>query len=355
MNETRLKNSDILWLKFSEDSGLPEFITLEQKSILNRIFDSSNPNAPWVNALERLGVKVNTSIPNIKWIDHTLYINWSLLVDQLSAGILGFERTENDGYKLTSHKSFGKLISFTRLQMKVSSYISRVTVGMMEKTITESLTLGLAILSLQLRLGGSDEKALAQSLKNPDGEDFIKKESLKGMQTLQKLRTELSPVWTAELGPSQDIRIHADQQKYPDLFWNDWRDQFSSGTEWGQGGSKEWDGIPISGASIVGKAVLVRDRRAIEQFEGGEGPLIAICPKARPETVELFPRLAGILYGEGGAMSHAATVARERNLPCITALGSHFIETITDYMASGGDVWLGLDLDSGKVSVVERK
>lgn len=355
MRETQLKSSDTLWLKFSEDSGLPEFISAEQKSILNRIFDSSNPNAPWVKALERLGVKVNTSIPNIKWIDNTLYINWSLLVDQLSAGILGFERTEGEGYKLTSHKSLGKLISFTRLQMKVSSYISRVTVGMVEQTITESLTLGLAILSLQLRLGGGDEKELALALKNPDGEDFIRKESLKGMQTLQKIRTELSPVWGAELGQIQEPPTNS-EHKYPALFWNDWRVPVLDPPKWGQGGSKEWSGIPIAGMSIIGKAVLVRDRRAIEQFEKGEGdPLIAICPKARPETVELFPHLAGILYGESGAMSHAATVAREQNLPCITALGSRFIETITDYVASGGNVWLQLDLECGKVSVVERK
>ncbi len=68
-----------------------------------------------------------------------------------------------------------------------------------------------------------------------------------------------------------------------------------------------------------------------------------------PEAVELFTAAAAVLFGEGGVMSHACTVAREDNMTCITAIGRGFHTMIEKI----GPVWLSVDGASGEIKVIK--
>lgn len=360
-------STDTLWLKFSEESVLPEHIDPEQQARLNRIFDVADPASPWRKALARLGITPDATVRHVRWVGPVIYINWCELVRLMSGGAVTIERGDGGAFQVRTSRSILKNLYFARRQWAVSSYISRISVGMYERSITESLSLGLAILALRLRTGQGNERELANALRDPSKQSFIIKDTLETLQTIQKIRTELSPLWTDELGGNDAAHgknnVGAYEGDLPASFWND--DIPKKETYYAASlapphirrSHRDWEGIAISGHGIAGKAVLVRTRQELDEVinERSIEPLIAICPKARPETVELFPYIAGILYGEGGAMSHAATVAREQNLPCVTALGGKFIEDMAEYLASNADLWLSVDPADGKVSVAARE
>ena len=59
---------------------------------------------------------------------------------------------------------------------------------------------------------------------------------------------------------------------------------------------------------------------------------ILIFKRATPESTTYFSGAHAILYVEGGLLSHACCVARERNIACATRLGWGFLEELQNRM-----------------------
>lgn len=81
-----------------------------------------------------------------------------------------------------------------------------------------------------------------------------------------------------------------------------------------RGSAGEVVGSPGSPGTAEGPARVVR---AIEEFERVQPGDILVCPLTNPSWTVLFPRVAGLVTDSGGALSHAAIVAREYGVPSV--------------------------------------
>ena len=105
---------------------------------------------------------------------------------------------------------------------------------------------------------------------------------------------------------------------------------------------------PISGEAVGGGAVTARVRVVVdcaeEDLEPGE---ILVCRATDPGWASLFHLAGGVAVDMGGTMSHAAIVARELGIPCVTCTvdGTRRLRT--------GDL-VSLDGDSGRIEILER-
>ena len=81
---------------------------------------------------------------------------------------------------------------------------------------------------------------------------------------------------------------------------------------------------------------------AAEELEPGE---ILVCRSTDPGWVSLFQLAGGVAVDMGGTMSHAAIVARELGIPCVTCTvdGTRRLQT--------GDL-VRLDGDNGRIEVL---
>jgi pyruvate,water dikinase len=108
------------------------------------------------------------------------------------------------------------------------------------------------------------------------------------------------------------------------------------------------DGSTIKGEAIGGGCVTARARviadLATEDLEPGE---VLVCRSTDPGWVSLFQLAGGVAVDMGGTMSHAAIVARELGIPCVTCTvdGTRRLRT--------GDL-VRLDGDAGRVEILER-
>jgi len=77
-------------------------------------------------------------------------------------------------------------------------------------------------------------------------------------------------------------------------------------------------GIQASPGRAIGEAfVMAGHHRSLAAPPGA----ILVATALRPELVLEMRRVAGIVTDTGGALCHAAVVARELNLPCVTGTG----------------------------------
>lgn len=67
-----------------------------------------------------------------------------------------------------------------------------------------------------------------------------------------------------------------------------------------------------------GPARIVRSPGRFEQVQRGD---VLVCPAADPSWVPLFSIIAGLVTDTGGALSHAAVVAREFGIPAVVGTG----------------------------------
>nr|VFJ45748.1 MAG: PEP-utilising enzyme, mobile domain [Candidatus Kentron sp. DK] len=73
-----------------------------------------------------------------------------------------------------------------------------------------------------------------------------------------------------------------------------------------------WDGYCIENIEKLGAQL---DRIRKEKY-------IFVCSMAQPSITQYFPNFHGIITEEGGILSHAAIIARERKIPCIVGVGN---------------------------------
>jgi len=77
-------------------------------------------------------------------------------------------------------------------------------------------------------------------------------------------------------------------------------------------------GIAASGGRAMGVARVVLDEAGFEKLIDGE---ILVCRFTLPEIVPYFRRIRALVTDEGGALSHAAIMAREYGIPAVTGCG----------------------------------
>lgn len=82
-------------------------------------------------------------------------------------------------------------------------------------------------------------------------------------------------------------------------------------------GGHEWVGIGASPGLVTGRARVVYDVRELPAVRDGE---ILVTRQTDPAWSTVFPRIAGLVLETGGVLAHGASLCREFNLPCVTAL-----------------------------------
>jgi pyruvate,water dikinase len=100
-------------------------------------------------------------------------------------------------------------------------------------------------------------------------------------------------------------------------------------------------GEAVGGGTVTARARVILDPSA-EDLEPGE---ILVCRATDPGWVSLFHLAGGVAVDMGGTMSHAAIVARELGIPCVTCTvdGTRRLRT--------GDL-VRLDGDNGRIEVL---
>lgn len=98
-------------------------------------------------------------------------------------------------------------------------------------------------------------------------------------------------------------------------------------------------GIPASPGRAIGEAFVMTGHPRSRAAPAGA---ILVAVALRPELVLEMRRVAGIVTDTGGALCHAAVVARELNLPCVTGTGDATRRIETGW-------WLSLDGTTGEV------
>jgi pyruvate,water dikinase len=103
-------------------------------------------------------------------------------------------------------------------------------------------------------------------------------------------------------------------------------------------------GTAVSPGVVEGRACVLRTPwDEAKMARGG----ILVAPATDPGWTPLFARAAGVIVEIGGVMSHAATVAREYGLPCVSNVDGA-VERLRD-----GDL-VRLDGTHGTVEILER-
>lgn len=77
-------------------------------------------------------------------------------------------------------------------------------------------------------------------------------------------------------------------------------------------------GIAASGGTRTGKAYVVSTDNPIEKLSSG---MILVTSFASPDLAIYFDRAIAVVTDHGGQTSHAANIAREKNLSCVVGTG----------------------------------
>jgi pyruvate, water dikinase len=100
-------------------------------------------------------------------------------------------------------------------------------------------------------------------------------------------------------------------------------------------------GAPASSGTATGRALLLRGTED-PRWEPGS---VLLVERTDPDWVPLMAEAAALVTAEGGMLCHAAIVARELGVPCVTGVGSPALRRL----AAGGSVHV--DGAAGLVSV----
>ncbi|MDP2871461.1 MAG: PEP-utilizing enzyme [Bacillota bacterium] len=97
-------------------------------------------------------------------------------------------------------------------------------------------------------------------------------------------------------------------------------------------------GIGASPGRAGGPARVLRDGGELGELRDGD---ILVCPMATPDRVGNFRRIRALVTDQGGMLCHAAVIAREFGLPCVTGCGDATERIRTGYQIEvDGDLGL---------------
>lgn len=337
----------ILWLKFPDEVLSSHRFTENEQQKLSAIFTAYDPQSPWRQALALLNLKTE-QVPMIKWFSGCPYYNWSEMIRLTSGGIIAPVTTPDGGYILQTRYTLGGLYLLLATQWNITRFLTRPTPA--NGTLAESIALGIALQSLIMRLGGDMEK-IAASLAATGTAPPRDQKILAQIQTIQMRRTTISSVWKAFLPAQSSETALLD---LPEFFWDSNSPSPPSiKNEINATQQDHWKAMAVCSGKIVGLAIAVGRNDTVDSLSAlkkqSNAPLILIFRNARPQSVEFFPVADALLFAEGGVLSHACTVAREMNIPSITALGTAFFKQIE----SAPKTWLTMDGQAGTVEIIK--
>ena len=364
--------AETLWLRFAQDSSLPPRLDKTQQAKLEAVFAADNPQSPWCQALRRCGLNL-PACPDVMlhWLHGAPYFNWSAMVQAVSAGSL-VPVPDGDSFTYKENYRLGALFGMLKVQWRLSAYVQRQTDAatslpeLQAEKLVESLALGCAILGLTMRLPAKQQSLLQEGLTGSGTVPAAFRGVFTQIKQLQARRNILSSAWAQlfdQVKPADWV-----PDGLPQLFWGAPPETVENlgevlpapvGATTSSDGIQPvalpaWRGITVAGlAAATGRALLVRSEADIAAVKEATEPLVLVFPLARPETVELFPYAVAVLYGEGGALCHACSIAREQNLLCITALGQDFVRTLRQRLSGDTPVLLHVDPVGKIVAVVE--
>lgn len=110
----------------------------------------------------------------------------------------------------------------------------------------------------------------------------------------------------------------------------------------GDGGTVQ--GLPGSSGRYTGVVRVVRDERDFDKIRAGD---VLVCPTTSPVWSVVFPSIGALVTDIGGALSHAAIIAREYGIPAVLATGG-----ATGMLTDG--MLVTVDGDTGTVTIDER-
>lgn len=347
---------NVLWVRFAKDSSLPPRMDDNARHRFVALFDTSQKNSAWMTALELLGLKApKKPVPMIKWVGNAPYINWNETTRAISNGAMSPVPAGQSFTYRTRSNPF-KIWALVRAQWSISQY----TLKRSEKgwkipaetilQIAESTAMGLALLSSTMRLPRHTPQQMAEWLAHPQALGATQRQAVLQIQQLQLLRNALRNAWTVMFPDNQPDALHDDG---PDFFWNTAPHISAAQQEQAQNATA-WKGSAIAGSRVTGRVALITKPEDYASAAQLPHPTVLVFPLARPETTELLGKGVAVLYGTGGALSHACTIAREHGVPCITGLGSGFITRIKQLLSEHNEVWLDVDPAHSSVTLINK-
>lgn len=334
--------SSALWVKVSDEVGIPAELSAEGQARLGQVFDPMNPDSPWSRALHRLGLAMPLPAPPvIRFVRGVPYFNGSLLAWVSSQGTVEPHEGADGGVLYRSRLGLFGFLRLMRAQWRLEVFFKSTET--IVDPLEESIALGIAIQSLVQRLPSGSERETAAWLAAPSAAPAPLRPTLTKLLAIQKRRNELSKAW-AELFPGAS---GASGPRLPPHFWDEpppvsLEDSVSDDVRLG----RELAGIPIGPGQVEALLLLVEDQGA--PLPPG-GPFVLLFPRARPETTELFGSGAAVLFAEGGALSHACSVAREQGIVCVSGLGRGLVQAAQEWRRRGLKITARVDGASGKV------
>jgi len=343
-----------LWIKPPDEALFyADFDAVARKN-LEGVFSSENPGSPFMQALAAIGLSLyGGDQPVLQWYRGKPYFNGTLMMKLVTGGAVVPEPSADGGYKQVFKFSWRHLIRLLGAQWKLMRYVAQPDEA--RDPLVQSIALGFVLQGLVFRLG-QDAAKLASWISGAAPIPAQLKSIVAQIQSVQVRRTALSPVWQrlfphkgnadAELETVEWFwdRPPADDARHPQQVENILPLQ------------RQWQGMPASAGHVMGVLVVVLDLHDMPNLAAlrakWNAPLVLLFRRARPETVAFFTQADAALFAGGGVLSHACTVAREMNLPSVTALGDAFFEYFAGM--SSNHVWLEVDATAGTVRLVER-
>ncbi len=335
-----------LWIRFADDSGLPEKLLPADETALQQAFEISDKSSLWRQALAVLSLSAKP-VQMVRFFHGTAYINWTAMTTTMTGGMLLPVPKDDQGFDYKTMMSPMAFFRFLRHQWSISVYLEKTLPSPLpqdpETQVIESLALGVALLSLTPRLPRHTAEQLGIWMSDIPNAPKQAQKTLLQIQKLQMRRTALSSGWSAFI---KGDHTRSRENNTPSLFWNEPTLRNADIPDPTTIRRTSWKGIPVVAGNIKAEAVIItqatpEDMEDPSQLSGK----ILVFPRARPETVLFFEYARAILYAEGGTLSHACTVAREQKIPCVTGLGKDFIPSIKT-----GDI-LQIDAAAGNVTL----
>lgn len=112
----------------------------------------------------------------------------------------------------------------------------------------------------------------------------------------------------------------------------------------GVGDGVRLSGVPGSAGRYTGVVRVVRGEREFDKIRAGD---VLVCPITSPVWSVVFPSIGALVTDTGGALSHAAIIAREYGIPATLATG-HATEVLEDGML------VAVDGGAGTVEILEK-
>lgn len=337
---------ETLWLKVSDEVEIPGRLSEDEQARLAAVFEPSNDSSPWSRALQHLGMSQPGFPAIIRFIDGTPYFNGTALALASSHGTV----YPIDLKGVVTYRTRLGLLGLFRVlfaQWKLEKFLSYS--GPSGDPLEESIALGLAIQALMMRLPSKGEAELALWLASPNDCPPASRSTVKKILSLQSRRNALSKHWNALFEPGQK---NAANPSLPGHFWNEPPPietlpvvEAPSAASSGQ----SWKGIPVCPGFVEGELYWVEADNVLSLADDS-GPVILCFARARPETTESFSKASALVFAEGGALSHACSVAREQGIPTVSGLGRGFAGAILAWKKAGIRVHVSLNGGTGEVS-----